>query len=92
MESKVVQFYEKFPLLSVILPYYGHTHSCFLLLSELCKGSRDTLTQWYGEFANLMRPYCQTFYWGYGFKGKFPPWDLYKFDFENWVLLNLIDL
>ena len=88
MESNAVLFYEKFPVLYAIMPYYDYTHRCFLLLSELCKGSRDTLTQWYEEFVNAMRPHWQTFFGNGNSKRKFPPWDLFDFDFENWVPLN----
>ena len=88
MESNTVPLFEKFAVLSVILPYYGNTRSCFLLLSELCRGSRDTLTQWYREFSIVMRPHWQLFYWGDDFKGEFPPCDLYKLDFDDSVPLN----
>ena len=88
MESNAVLFYKKGPVLSAILHYYGPTHRCFLLLSQLCKGSRDTLKHNYKAFANDMRPYWETFYWGKNFEGKFPPWDLYKLDFDNEIPLN----
>ena len=78
------KLFKKFALISVIMPYYDHTHRCFLLLTELCKESRATLTEWYNEFVSFMREHWQTFYWGYYFKGEFPPCDLYKFDFANW--------
>ena len=92
MESNSVPFYEKFAVLSVILPYYDYTHRCFLLLSELWNGSRETLTQWYEEFVNAMRPYWETFYLGHRLEGELPPWDLYKIDFSNklwWILIEL---
>ena len=88
MESNAITFYKKFPVLSVIMPYYDYTHSCFLLLSELCKGSRATLTQWYKEFAIIMKKCWQTFYWGKDYEGEYPPWDLYKLDFGFDVRLN----
>ena len=92
MESNSVPFYEKFAVLSVILPYYDYTHRCFLLLSELWNGSRETLTQWYEEFVNAMRPYWETFYLGHSLEGELPPWDLYNIDFSNrlwWILIEL---
>ena len=82
MEFRVVPFYEKFGVLSILMPYYDYTHRWFVLLSELCKGSRNNLIDWYEEFAKIMLKYCQTFYWDYNPRRNFPPCDLFLIVFE----------
>ena len=83
MESYSVTFYEKFSVLSVVMPYYDFTHKCFLLISTLCKGSRNTLLQWYEEFTKIMQTRWKTFTWEYPFDLEFPPWDMFQFDFND---------
>ena len=81
MEGKILLL-ENFGLISVTMPYYGHTHKGFLLLSKLWVKTRMKLDEFYVEFRRHMIPY----WWeielnDHKYSRPFPPWDLFRLNF-----------
>ena len=58
MEKYRISILESFPLVSIVMPYYGYTHRMFLVLSELSQKSRCMLISNYKEFRRYMSVYC----------------------------------
>ena len=54
MQSSQVRILEKFGVSSVVMPYFGYAHQSFLLLSQLSKGSRAMLDDFYREIVNWL--------------------------------------
>ena len=54
MQSSQVRILEKFGVSSVVMPYFGFAHQSFLLLSQLSKGSRAMLDDFYREIVNWL--------------------------------------
>ena len=99
MESYRISIIERFPLVSVIMPYYSFKHEMFLLLSILSKKTRKNLAKNYEGFRRIMHKYSKEIIvkdsseW----KIKFP-YDLFKlkFNFDAFcsgvkVLITFID-
>ena len=59
MEISHIHILESFPLVSIVMPYYGATHKMFLLLSEFSKQTRLILIDYYNEFRRYMFDYNQ---------------------------------
>ena len=55
MEEIKIPMLNRFDTISHVMPYYAHTHKTFLLLSSLCKSSRNKLDEFYDEFVECMR-------------------------------------
>ena len=77
-----ISLLEKFGTCTVIMPYFGHTHRSFLLLSQLNKGSREMLNEFYEGILNWL---IETTIWlrlNYDDQKKilFLPWNLFRFD------------
>ena len=89
MEVNKIQILENFALTSVIIPYYGASHECFLLLSWFSTKSRRKLNSYYCEFTKIMRKYWATYHYADCGLGKFPPNDLFKFAFYNNIQMQL---
>ena len=81
MERKI-RIFENFALVSNIIPYYSYSHSSYLLLAQLCKGSRMKLYEFYQEFKTIMRPYCILIAPESNSKLWNLPWDLFWFSFQ----------
>ena len=65
MEQTKISMFDRFDLISHIMPYYAQTHKAFLLLSSLCSASRSKLNEFYDEFINCMKGnwlYIKRFY------------------------------
>ena len=54
MEWSKIPMLQRFDTISHVMPYYGHTHKAFLLLSSLCSASRCKLDEYYKEFVHWM--------------------------------------
>ena len=59
MERSHIAILESFPLISVIIPYYGFTHWGFLLLSALSRKTRSILMENYKVFRRIMLQYSK---------------------------------
>ena len=57
MERNKIPIFEKFSLVSIMMPYYAPAHKAFLLLSALYHGSRKRLDEYFDGFVNIMRVY-----------------------------------
>ena len=55
MEEIKIPMLSRFDTISHVMPYYAHTHKAFLLLSNLCKTSRNKLDEFYDEFMECMK-------------------------------------
>ena len=55
MKRSNIPMLNRIDTISHIMPYYGHTHRAFLLLSSLCSMTRNKLNEFYDEFVNHMR-------------------------------------
>ena len=55
MERSKIPMLIRFDTISHIMPYYGHTHRAFLLLSSLCSDTRSKLDEFYDEFVACMK-------------------------------------
>ena len=49
--------FQRFDIISIIMPYYAPTHKAFLLLSTLWTESRRKVDEFYEEFVKYMRRY-----------------------------------
>ena len=49
--------FERFDIISIVMPFYGSTHKAFWVLSSLWTSSRNKLDEFYIEFINIMRKY-----------------------------------
>ena len=47
--------FDRFNLISHVMPFYGYTHKAFLVLSILCSASRHKLDEYYFEFIQCMK-------------------------------------
>ena len=59
MERSRIAIFEKFPLISVVIPYYGYAHSGFLVLSTISKKTRFILMENYEIFRRIMFQYLK---------------------------------
>ena len=59
MESISIPILMNFPLISVLMPYFGFTHQIFILLSSLSVGTRSKLIERYSEFRKFMLKYSK---------------------------------
>ena len=59
MESSYISILESFPLISVIMPFYGSTDEMFLVLSSLWVRTRRILIEYYPEFRRFMLDYSK---------------------------------
>ena len=66
MEPIKIPMFDRFDLISHIMPYYAHTHKAFLLLSSLCSVSRNKLDEYYEEFIYIMRDNWYSLKWDLG--------------------------
>ena len=83
MEARI-SWLESFWLISIIMPYYGHTHEAFLVLSKLWVNSRKKLDEYYPEFRMYMAKYCfEIHFYGIKYAEEFPPWDLFRLKFTT---------
>ena len=60
MEQSYIPIFESFPLVSVIMPYYGLTHEMFCVLSILSVSIRQNLNDHYEEFRKYMLRFSKT--------------------------------
>ena len=89
MEISRIHILESFPLVSIVMPYYGATHKMFLLLSEFSKQTRLILIDYYNEFRRHMFDYNQKRWITIKDLSKLCiPWDLFKFIIEDYWLAN----
>ena len=58
MEGYYIPILESFPIISVVMPYFGYTHKMFLVLSVISKRTRLVLINNYTQFRRYMRQYC----------------------------------
>ena len=54
METSEIWIFESYPLLSILMPYYGSSHEGFLLLSLLSKSVREYLLEHYPKYRRFM--------------------------------------
>ena len=54
MEWLSIPIFEKFSIVSIVMPYYGLTHEIFLVLSVLSANIRRILIEHYEEFRKCM--------------------------------------
>ena len=57
MDSTQFKILENFNICTVIMPFYSKTHTAFLLLSSLSRGTRSKLNEFYREFVSVMKSY-----------------------------------
>ena len=51
------KLFQNFNVMMIIMPYFGMTHEAFLILSQISKGSRMKLNEFYPEFRKTMNKY-----------------------------------
>ena len=90
MESISIPIMESFPLVSIIMPYYGYCHEMFKILSELSASIRINLADYYPEFRRFMLKYAKVLE---NIKIKELsetklPLDLFKFKIDEYSLSN----
>ena len=84
METNSIQLLESFPLVSIIVPYYGPTHKWFILLSTFWRSSREMLDKNYKVFRRIMIKYwSEVAISDTRFLINFPPWDLLRLNFSK---------
>ena len=59
MESSRIKIFESFPLVSVVMVYYGYTHEMFVVLSSLSMKIRMNMLKHYKNFRRIMLKYSQ---------------------------------
>ena len=59
MESISIPILMNFPLISVLMPYFGFTHEIFIVLTSLSVGTRSKLIERYSEFRKFMLKYSK---------------------------------
>ena len=87
MEQSKIPLFERFYIISTIMPYYAHTIKAFLLVSQLYSASRNKLDEYYDEFIS-----CMSYYWMslvVNFKSETKTWNLINDLFE--VSISTID-
>ena len=81
METSDKNVFDSFGITSVVMPYYGHSHVSFLLLSTLCRTSRRKLDEYYEEFRKHMLRYSkELILCGEKLELMTLPNDLFRFD------------
>ena len=74
----------------MIMPYFGPTHECFLLLSTLSNASRNKLDEFYSEFKKLMLRYSkEILIYEENLDQLFLPTDLYRLSTIEIIQINL---
>ena len=94
MENSKVSVLENFSLISKIMPYYGHTHKAFLVLSCLSKNTRQKLDEYYNEFWSIMQELWINLFIDHELINRLElPWDLFRFNLtlNNDVIQNFIE-
>ena len=85
METSQVRILEKFGVSSFVMPYFGYAHQSFLLLSQLSRGSRAMLDDFYREIVNWLIEWNTLIKVADdNIKTLLLPYDLFKF----WIDLN----
>ena len=54
MDQSEISMFQRFYVISNVMPYYSYTHKAFLLLSSLWSSSRYKLDEYYNEFIRWM--------------------------------------
>ena len=74
---------DTFALISNIIPFFGYTDQAFILLSCLCRKTRDLLDEYYVAFRLIMTENWYTIEISEeNYNNFLLPWDLFKFKFS----------
>ena len=84
MMNTINSIFDRFEHMFIIVSYYDHTHSAFLLCSTLCKKTRQQLDDHYQSFRVYMvgnwKTICMN---STSLRLMLPPSDLFKFKFDD---------
>ena len=79
--------WERFDIISTIMPYYAHTHKAFLLMSQLYSASRNKLDEYFDEFISCISEYWMSLV--VNFKSETKTWNLPNDLFD--ISISMID-
>ena len=84
MMSSRISLLEWFSTCTLVMPYFGPTHKSFLLLSQLSKGSRKMLDEFFEEILNWLKEnlVCLTIEYDFQIELMFLPANLFKFSIK----------
>ena len=83
METSQVRILQKFGVSSVVMPYFGYAHQSFLLLSQLNRGSRAMLDDFYPEMIYWLYEWnMRILITDYNTKMLYLPSDLFKYSID----------